>query len=92
MTTVLVTYVLALLFGVVAGLRTFTAPAAASWAVHLGWLNPGGSPLGFLGNSSGNAAGGANFGHVLSIGREDRSRMVADGAYHRFERAIFLFA
>jgi len=32
MTTVHLPYVLALLFGVVAGLRTFTAPAVVSWA------------------------------------------------------------
>ena len=34
---------LALLIGVVAGLRTFTAPAAVSWAAHLGWLPLGGT-------------------------------------------------
>ena len=27
--------------GVVAGLRSMTAPALACWAVHLGWLRPG---------------------------------------------------
>lgn len=43
-------YLLALLLGVVAGLRTFTAPAAASWAAHLGWLNLQGSWLALLGN------------------------------------------
>jgi hypothetical protein len=31
-------YVLAFLIGVIAGLRTMTAPAAVSWATHLGWL------------------------------------------------------
>jgi uncharacterized membrane protein len=40
---------LALLIGVVAGLRTMTAPAAVSWAAHLGWLHLGGSWLAFLG-------------------------------------------
>src|SRR5436305_9152098 len=40
---------LALLIGVIAGLRTFTAPAAVSWAAHLGWLSLGDSPLAFLG-------------------------------------------
>jgi uncharacterized membrane protein len=40
---------LALLIGVVAGLRTMTAPAAISWAAHLGWLHLGGSWLAFLG-------------------------------------------
>ncbi|MBC9032092.1 DUF4126 domain-containing protein [Sphingomonas sp. JC676] len=40
---------LALLIGVVAGLRAFTAPAAISWAAHLGWLHLDGSWLAFLG-------------------------------------------
>jgi uncharacterized membrane protein len=31
-------YLFALLIGVVAGLRAMTAPAAVSWAAHLGWL------------------------------------------------------
>jgi uncharacterized membrane protein len=42
--------VLALLIGVVAGLRAITAPAAVAWAAHLGWLPLGGTPLAFLGN------------------------------------------
>jgi uncharacterized membrane protein len=37
--------------GVVAGLRTFTAPAAVSWAAYLGWLNLQGSPLAFMGST-----------------------------------------
>jgi uncharacterized membrane protein len=41
-------YLFALLIGVVSGLRTFTAPAAVSWAAHVGWLHLKGSPLGFL--------------------------------------------
>ncbi len=40
---------LAFLIGVVAGLRTMTAPAAVSWAAHLGWLHLDGSWLAFLG-------------------------------------------
>ena len=40
---------LAALIGVVAGLRTMMAPAAVSWAAHLGWINLGASPLAFLG-------------------------------------------
>ena len=40
---------LALLIGVVAGLRAMTAPAAVSWAAHFGWLNLGGTWLAFLG-------------------------------------------
>ena len=41
---------LALLIGVVAGLRAMTAPAAVAWAAYLGWLDLGGSWLAFLGN------------------------------------------
>src|SRR5712671_4297973 len=40
---------LALLIGVVAGLRTMMAPTAVSWAAHLGWLHLDGSWLAFLG-------------------------------------------
>ena len=42
-------FLLALVIGIVAGLRTFTAPAAVSWAANLGWLNIGDSVLAFLG-------------------------------------------
>ena len=42
-------YLLALLIGVVAGLRAMTAPAAVSWAAHLGRLHLGGTWLAFLG-------------------------------------------
>ncbi|MFL9956438.1 DUF4126 domain-containing protein [Paraburkholderia nemoris] len=42
-------YVVALLIGVVAGLRAMTAPAAISWAAHLGWLPLQDTPLAFLG-------------------------------------------
>ena len=41
--------VLALLIGVVAGLRALTAPAAVAWAAHLGWLPLGDTWLAFLG-------------------------------------------
>ena len=30
---------MALLIGVIAGLRTFTAPAVTAWAAYLGWIN-----------------------------------------------------
>ena len=40
---------LALLVGVIAGLRALTAPAIVSWAAALGWLNVDGSWLAFLG-------------------------------------------
>lgn len=36
--------------GVVAGLRSLTAPAAVSWAAYLGWLNLQGSSLAFMGS------------------------------------------
>lgn len=42
-------YLFALLIGVVAGLRAMTAPAAVSWAAHLGWLPLQNTPLAFLG-------------------------------------------
>jgi uncharacterized membrane protein len=34
----MILYLLALCIGVVAGMRAMTAPAAISWAAHLGWL------------------------------------------------------
>ncbi len=43
-------YVLALLIGVVAGLRTMTAPAAVSCAAYLGWIDLSASWLSFLGS------------------------------------------
>lgn len=43
-------YVLALLLGVVVGLRTMTPPAMVAWAAHLGWLNVAATPLAFLGS------------------------------------------
>ena len=36
--------------GIVAGLRSLTAPALVSWAVHLGWLHLNDSWLSFLGS------------------------------------------
>lgn len=42
-------YTLALLIGIVAGLRAMTAPAAIAWAAYLGWLNLSGSWLFFMG-------------------------------------------
>jgi uncharacterized membrane protein len=36
--------------GVVAGLRTFTAPAVVAWAAYLGWINLSGSRLAFMGS------------------------------------------
>jgi uncharacterized membrane protein len=42
-------YVLAFLIGVIAGLRSMTAPAAVSWAARLGWLHLQDTWLAFLG-------------------------------------------
>lgn len=42
-------YLLAFLIGLVAGLRTMTAPAVVSWAARLGWLQLQGTPLAWLG-------------------------------------------
>jgi uncharacterized membrane protein len=42
-------YVLAFLIGVVAGLRSMTAPAVVSWAARLGWLHVEDTGLAFLG-------------------------------------------
>ena len=47
----LTAHLLALLIGVVAGLRAMTAPAAVSWAAHLGWLDVSGTWLAFLGTA-----------------------------------------
>ena len=40
--------ILAFGLGVVAGLRSMTAPAIVSWAGRLGWLHLEGTPLAFL--------------------------------------------
>ena len=42
-------FLVALLLGFVSGLRTMTAPAAASWAARLGTLSLTGTPLAFMG-------------------------------------------
>lgn len=42
-------YLLALLIGVVAGLRAMMAPAAVAWGAHLGWLPVAGTWAGFMG-------------------------------------------
>ena len=47
--TALMAYLLAFLIGVVAGLRSMTAPAAVSWAAYLGRLRLDGTWLAFLG-------------------------------------------
>ncbi len=37
--------------GIVAGLRSLTAPAVVAWAAHLGWINLHGTPLTFMGSA-----------------------------------------
>ena len=46
------TFALLLAFGIgiVAGLRSLTAPAVVAWASHLGWINLHSSPLAFMGS------------------------------------------
>ena len=44
------TYALAFLIGVVAGLRSMTAPAVVSWGARLGWLHLENTWLAFLGS------------------------------------------
>ena len=41
-------WILALLIGVVCGLRSMTAPAVVCCGAHLGWLSLAGTPLAFL--------------------------------------------
>ena len=43
-------YLLALLIGIIAGLRAMAAPAAVAWAVYFGGLDLSGTWLAFLGN------------------------------------------
>ena len=43
-------YLLALLIGIIAGLRTMTAPAAIAWGAYLGWLPLAESWAGFMGH------------------------------------------
>jgi len=45
-------YILAFLIGVVAGLRSLTAPAVVSWGARLGWLHLQNTWLAFLGFSA----------------------------------------
>lgn len=42
-------YLLALLIGVIAGLRAMTAPAAVAWAAYLGWIDLSATPFAFMG-------------------------------------------
>lgn len=44
------TLLLAFGIGIVAGLRSLTAPAVIAWAAHLGWINLHSSPVAFMGS------------------------------------------
>jgi uncharacterized membrane protein len=44
-------FLLALGIGIVAGLRSLTAPAVVAWGAYLNWLNLHGSPLAFMGST-----------------------------------------
>ena len=43
-------FALAIGVGIVAGLRSLLAPAAVTWAAHLGWLHLQGTFVGFMGS------------------------------------------
>ncbi|TCU17005.1 DUF4126 domain-containing protein [Rhizobium sullae] len=43
------TFLLAALIGIVAGLRAMTAPAAVAWAAYLGWFDVSQTSLAFMG-------------------------------------------
>ncbi|MEZ2329297.1 DUF4126 domain-containing protein [Mesorhizobium sp. RCC_202] len=43
-------YSLALLIGIIAGLRAMTAPAAVAWGAYLGWLPVAGTWASFMGH------------------------------------------
>jgi len=45
-------YLLALGIGIVAGLRSLTAPAAVSWAAYAQWLDLSGSIFSFMGSTT----------------------------------------
>ena len=45
-------FLLALGIGIVAGLRSLTAPAVVAWGAHLSWLNLQGTPLAFMGSTA----------------------------------------
>lgn len=43
---------LSFLIGVVAGLRSLTAPAVVAWAAHRNWLNLHNTPVSFMGSTA----------------------------------------
>jgi uncharacterized membrane protein len=44
-------FLLAVGIGIVAGLRSLTAPAVVAWGAYVGWLNLHGSQLAFMGST-----------------------------------------
>ncbi len=44
-------FLFAIGIGIVAGLRSLTAPAVVAWAAHLDWLNLHGSTIAFMGST-----------------------------------------
>jgi len=46
-----VNLLLAFSIGIVAGLRSLTAPAVVAWAGYLGWIDLSASPLAFMGSA-----------------------------------------
>jgi uncharacterized membrane protein len=45
-------FILAVGIGIVAGLRSLTAPAVVAWGAYLSWLNLHGSALAFMGSTT----------------------------------------
>jgi uncharacterized membrane protein len=45
-------FVIVFAIGMIAGLRTFTAPAVVCWAAHLGWVNLQNSHLAWMGSTA----------------------------------------
>ena len=45
-------FAMAVGIGIVAGLRSLTAPAVVAWAAHVGWLNLHSSPLAFMASTA----------------------------------------
>lgn len=45
-------FLFAFAIGLVAGLRSLTAPAVAAWAARLGWIDLSGTPLAFLASTA----------------------------------------
>jgi len=59
---------LAASIGVIAGLRSLTAPAVVAWAARLGWLNLAGSSLAWIGST----------GAVIAFTLAALSELIAD--------------